>query len=345
MVKRPKIRFFAIIAILSVFAATGFSLNPAEARFPVQAQRPPDLSRVGGAYALNYSYPTQCAEYDNVNVPVFKGTMNSGPTSFTITATHPQYTVDNYLCDADFSGCPDGVGIGAHSQAILPPVCDKLVDNGIHAVDVCQERGWWLRADMLVRWSGQNPKMLRGERLVWYSKVAPEDYPQVMVLYQDGYMRLKPFPKEGQPAPCFGSSVLIGAAAVAYRPYAAIGAIEVDFVPVQRDTPRLQLKIRYATGEYAEVQFEVDRVTARADVVAYYAQNKGDALPFATLRSMYVRDTLADTSRVRSEGINYPVLSAWWRRLYGNSWFFYRTPPPGTHNQSAPDIEIVLNPG
>ncbi len=52
---------------------------------------------------MNRSYQTNCAEEDNVNVPLYGEVRR-----FRVIATHPTYTVTSYACNPDFASCTPG---------------------------------------------------------------------------------------------------------------------------------------------------------------------------------------------------------------------------------------------
>lgn len=58
------------------------------------------MASAAATIALNLSSATQCAEEDNINVPIF-GRIDR----FVIAATHPATVVDWENCDADFTNC------------------------------------------------------------------------------------------------------------------------------------------------------------------------------------------------------------------------------------------------
>ncbi|GAG45804.1 unnamed protein product, partial [marine sediment metagenome] len=99
-----------------------------------------------------------------------------------------------------------------------------------------------------------------GHYLRWYRKIAgANSWPQFLVLYQDGNMRLKPHPPVGRADVCFSSSVIIGPAAPNTRPY-----VDIEEVDVSPSTS--SLRITYRSGGEAELNVSVDRVEAVADV-------------------------------------------------------------------------------
>jgi hypothetical protein len=276
------------------------------------------------SWAENLSYCTTCAEEDNINIPLYGDDISH----FRVTATHPQYDFEVDNCDADFSGC-------ALTTSVPNEVtCTPLWDDGVDVISVCHDPYWWLPHTLTVTVGSESGI---GHRLVWNRKIADEaSWPEVLVLYQDGNLRLKPHPPYGRADVCFGSSVIIGPApADPIRPYVEIESIVVD-------PAAMTLAVTYRNGESANLTLAVDREQAQVDVQANY-----DTSPsFATFRSMYVAEDNADVARVKTAVDDYALLDSstpeWttaWEALSGPRWFFYRQ-TVSIHNTSAPDILI-----
>jgi hypothetical protein len=300
------------LAVLPAAGYEGLVLNEVQISVPT-------------SWAENHSYCTTCPEEDNINIPLYGDDVSH----FRIIATHPTYdfTVDN--CAADFSGC----GL-AQSPAPHDVTCNPLWDDGINVITVCNDSDWWLPQAMSVTVGSEN---LAGHRLVWNRKIADEaSWPEVLVFYQDGNMRLKPHPPSGVADVCFGSSVIVGPApADPERPYVEIETIVVD--PAAKT-----LDITYRGKGSAQMELAVDRNEAQVDVRADY----DTSVSFATFRSMYVAEDKADTARVETAVGDYALLdissAEWtiaWPALSGPRWFFYRQ-TVSSHNTSAPDILI-----
>ena len=277
------------------------------------------------SFAENLSYCTTCAEEDNINIPL----VGADVTRFRIVATHPTYSFVTDSCAADFSGC-------SLSQPQVPQVvtCDTLYDDGINVFSVCSDTNWWLPDPMTVTVGGTS---LTGHRLVWNSKVSGENsWPEVLVLYQDGNLRLKPHPPLGVSDICFGSSIIVGPATIdPTRPYTEIQNISID-------PSNPSLAILYRDGGSAQLSLAVNREKAEVMVRANYDTSQ----TFATFRSMYVTEDNADTARVSTAVGDYALLdvssTTWspaWSTLAGPHWFFYRQ-TTSSHNTSAPDILV-----
>lgn len=274
--------------------------------------------------ADNRSYCTTCAEEDNINIPLY------GPdiSQFRIVATHPIYPFTTDNCAADFSGC------GLTTFAPQAVTCQPLWDDGLNVITVCNDSDWWRPQTMTVMVGSDS---LTGHRLVWNRKIADEaSWPEVLVWYQDGNLRLKPHPQPGRADVCFGSSVIVGPAVPDdLRPFVELESIVVD-------PEAMSLDATYLDGGTAHLELAVDRTQAQVEVMAAYET----AVSLATFRSMYVADDNADVARVETAVGDYALLdlsaSDWsvaWSALSGPRWFFYRE-AASNHNTSAPDILI-----
>jgi len=193
-------------------------------------------------------------------------------------------------------------------------------------------------------------KKIIGHRLVWFRRIAQTDsWPEFLVFYEDGNMRMIPHPPEGRDRVCYGSSVIIGPATTDYippdiRPHIGIEEIII----IGADAEMMSLKIIYRNGESANIRFLVDHDRAVADVWTNY-----DTItkPFAVFRSMYVSDGNADVDHVKTMSGDDPFIigqtSNWttaWNSKLGPWWFFHRK-TRSQHNTSAPDILIKVDEG
>lgn len=280
------------------------------------------------AQATNRSSRTACAEEDNVNVS-FSGRISS----FVIEATHPTYPVAPDSCAPDFSNCPT-----APAGFPFPPGVFKLFDDGETVVEAVREASWW-RPNGMAAAVDDRPQVMDVHYIRIYRRIAgTSEYPQVLVLYQDGNLRLIPQPPVGASSVCFGSSVIIGSAVPASRPIAEIASITYL-------SGSGSLEIKYKEGGAATIiLLEVNRTRTRAQVNVIYPT---DLLPFATFRSMIVADGAADVDHVKwvdAAGVTRddPILT--FPGGSGTEWFFYRQ-TRSRHNTSAPDIRIRLEAG
>lgn len=272
--------------------------------------------------ATNNTATSTYAEGDNVNVPI-TGLL----TSFVIEATHPVYNIAGGNCNPDFSG-----GSSAGDPVYdFTPTTYKLFDNGTKIFDAVREAHWWRPTGMDVSLNGGTPKKdIHYVRL--YRKIANvASWPQFLVLYSDGNLRLKPHP-QGTTDNCFGSSVIIGPAAVAKRPFTEIAT--ANYV-----SSKDMLEIGYKDGSSATIHVEE---VNRTHAVVRATFNTLNALPLVTFRSMFVALGNCDIDHVKwtdTAGTLHDDLVSKFVSGESTSWLFHRS-AWSNHNTSAPDIRI-----
>lgn len=264
------------------------------------------------AVADNLSLATECVEEDNINVP-----LSGDPTSFLIAARHPEYDVGSDSCIAD--DCAQG---GASGFSFVPKSV-KLCDDGVTAVWAITKAEWWRPAGMSAACDAK-PIETDVHRIVIYRKIKDEpSFPQVLVFYQDGYLRLKPHPPPGITDVCFGSSVVVGPAPIAERPYAEVASVLFE-------SASSTLHVDYVMGGSADIKLKkVNRKVAKVKVkVAYQTFD-----PFATFRSMFVKagdssnDGRNDVERVNwkdPKGVEHDEGVLEFQGGAGTRWRFYR---------------------
>ncbi|HNP30143.1 MAG TPA: hypothetical protein PKK23_13935 [Nitrospirales bacterium] len=220
----------------------------------------------------------------------------------------------------------------------------ELYNDGDVAVRVMDVSGWPYESGMSVHILGEELKP--DHDFIQFLKRTDDeqDFPQIFVLYANGYARIitQP-PARREERVCFGSSMIIGPAAE--DPL-------FPFIPIERldiDPHTMTIKVRYKNGSSAVIHLQAERgkTTVRVTDVTYDTVTA----PFVTMRSMYVADDNSDIARVKvasSPGVikTYPIdpKREEWKTLPGDSWFFYR-PTYSRHNSSCPDFKIdVLGP-
>jgi hypothetical protein len=288
---------------------------------------------ISDSWAENHSEITTCAEDDNINIPIFAEFADDSGSSpaldalgYRVTATHPTYNYETDSCAPDFSGC--GAAPASDDSATLSDECALLVDDHANnALYLCTVADWWRPGQRKMRVTA-NGQTQQGHYLAWHRKIdGADEWPQFLVLYQDGNLRLKPQPPEGSLDTCLGSSVIVGPALPATRPYVDISRVAVNLTTFCMD-------IFYLEGGTAHICFAVDRTQAVAEVRAEYPTTD---TPFATFRSMWVADGNSDVDHAESDAGSFPIMD--WTTLDGRWWFFYRD-SLSIHNTSAPDIRI-----
>lgn len=91
-------------------------------------------------------------------------------------------------------------------------VCSPIHDDHTNtAISLCSYPDWWRGLRMTV---SVDATVAQGHMLVLRRKIDDEaSWPEVLVIYQDGNIRLKPHPPSGVLDVCYGSSVILGPAA------------------------------------------------------------------------------------------------------------------------------------
>lgn len=274
------------------------------------------------AIAENGSYVTLCPEEDNINVRLRAKTVKR----FRVVAQHPTYEIGDFNTPIDSSACAHvfsgGVPVDGSEKKIF-------WDDGKNVIEIFPtDPNWWRPFRMNVQ---ANNNAALGHWIVLATRIKGLSRPaQFFVLYEDGYMRLTPYPPVGRPY-WFGSSVIIGPAAPAKRPYVDIQGVRINLATRCVD-------ISYREGGTAHLCLSVNRTQAVADVQIAYDTSH----PFATLRSMWVEDGNSDVAHIQTQDGDFPILSGW-TTLKGPRWFFHRK-IRSRHNTLAPDIRIEVMP-
>lgn len=287
--------------------------------------------------AHNDSKATLCAEEDNINIPLFAKTTsqpNSVVTSFTIEARHPGYEFDEDNSEPNYANCHPAESGFPFTPANVE-IYNDIATGGSTIIRAVRESEWWQPNGMTAT---ADSTLTDAKYIVVYKKVSPTHIPQVLVLYQDGNVRLKPTTATVADDPVFGSSVIIGPATPTERPLAAIDSVE--YLPTSDS-----LLVTYSTGHSAVLAFEeITNEYTRIGVEANYPTQEGDA--FTIFRSMYVSNDNADVERVEwqdSNAISHddPILDANMTFPGGEGTeFLFKRETVSMHNTSAPDIWI-----
>jgi hypothetical protein len=287
----------------------------------------PERAHADTARAENRTVGTLCAEHDNVNVALVPSRPGLSITSFEIAATHPTYPFDSDHGQEDFTNCPPPT----HADTFYSnPGTFVIHDDGWTVVIGVRLGRWWRPRAMTA--SGARGRFDDIHYIAVHREIDGR-YPQVLVLYSDGNLRLKPLPPVERFDTLFGSSVVLGPAPFSDRPFVSIDSVEYR-------PERESFDIRYESGESAVLAFdEVSRSTTRVRAEPGYATPPGVA--FLTFRSMYVREGNTDVDHVvstRSDVVrDDPIME--FSSAEADEFFFTRH-IHSRHNTSAPDIRI-----
>jgi hypothetical protein len=326
--RRAATRRFLIPSIIllgwgaAVSLALPFSAQPAVGPSELRHQAEDNSSGL----AVNQSTKTLNPEEDNINVPIY---IPAGR-KFTIAATSPVYEIGQDNCKPDFSHLPPGPA--SSKVPLKPDWCTEIYDDGDVALDVCKVNQWWRGKDMQVTAKSATAK---GSYLSIYKKIKDENSsPQFFVLYEDGNARIKPHPPVGRADVCFGSSVIVGPAKPAARPF-----VDIEQVVFVTSGTKIHLFLFFSERPSgAHLTLSVDRTAAEATVESI-GPVADSQTPLATFRSMWVEDGNADVDRIETPRRDSPILG--WDRLAGPSWWFHRK-IRSKHNTSSPDIRISV---
>ncbi len=233
---------------------------------------------------INQSTPTLCAEEDNVSLML----LSRNVTSYLLRAAHPGYefTVDN--TDPNFENCEFGSDPVFHFS---DPGSVKLYDDGEWVVFGERFATFWMPVTMEVK---AGAAVMGGcHTFTIHRKIqGVPSWPQIMVGYCDGNIRLKPHPREGFADNIFGSSALLGpVTSTGLRPVSVLESVE--FVPAGGD-----VILKFADGSTTVLHVSVvNREELRLEVSMNRMGGALD-LPFAALRSMFVEDGNSDVDTV-----------------------------------------------
>ena len=281
---------------------------------------------------MNNSLPDPCPEHDNVSLVI-----RTNVSHFSIIATHPdQYIVRTNSCDENRHGCLTSEPTTDYYQG---PVAmgNKFQNNSRLYVIANRIEYFWRPQGMTVMKNG-----VVAQTNTTYIEIggcipdAGGGCPIYFALYADGYLRLIPYPPVRLGSVCFGSSVIVGPAEVALRPYADIESLNFH-------TTSNTMTITYRSRGTATIEVDPDKITrtsATVRVTVNYSTDKS----LCTFRSMFVSDGNSDCDTVVSDDSNgavhaLPVMD--FTVTSGISWFMTRY-VRSSQRESAPNILILL---
>ncbi|WP_156315903.1 hypothetical protein [Pseudomonas sp. Pf153] len=241
--------------------------------------------------AINASYPTRCAEEDNVYVKL----MSRDIQRFRIEALHPGY-IESLVSDRsapDFSDCSfDGSGNAQDPVFRFTPKRMVLWEsNELLVMGNTLER-FWRSSVVDVSVSGVHRSNIHLIQ-VYLKDARQSEHPpeEFLVLYPtDGYWRLKPLPVSHLGSGAYGSSFLVGPIKETSRP--VVDLLKVQFNPASRT-----FELNYQDGSHGSMKIvEINQQRAVLDY-SHSRPSPADA-PIVAIRSMYVAPDNADASQV-----------------------------------------------
>lgn len=277
----------------------------------------------------NQTYPTRCAEEDNVFITLGAPDL----AGFRVEATHPAYiagvTHDSF--DPDFTDCHFGAEPPPGGPLFTPRQFVMWEDER-HVMVGNTDRHFWRDVDVPVRWQGRSESHVHLIQV--YAKRADGRRDQVLVLYPaDGHWRLKPLPVPHLDYNVYGASILIGPLEAQDRRKPYVAYTEVTFDPATL-TFRFGF-VRGGTGSVRIAAIDRERTAIEVEVEGVTERER----PLAAMRSMFVTEDNADVGFQRwidAAGVTRraPVKDAGTVRA---SDILFGRDVVSRHNTSAPD--------
>jgi hypothetical protein len=274
----------------------------------------------------NHSEPEVCAEKDNIQIDFLSADVRR----MRVRAVHPAYIASVGLDRAE----PDWTSCDMSGDASFPsPEREARLWSSPDFWLV----GWtypsfWREQDVPVRIGNRFERGFHLVQLWMNHRGAPAE---VLVFYpRDGYWRARPLPYGNLRWTAYGSSFLVGPVEIQERPLVAFD--EVAFDPAT-----LSFDVAFARGGSARIAFAgIDQSQIKLDVT--YSGSMPDRRAFASLRSMFTSERVADVARVawRAPGASAwdeaPVLNFSGAPAVTELWAGRRA--QSRHNLSAPDM-------
>ncbi|XP_067661515.1 uncharacterized protein [Haliotis asinina] len=163
-----------------------------------------------------------------------------------------------------------------------------------------------------------------------------DTWSQVFVMYQDGNVRLLPIVPPAIDWIPFGTSVIIGQTnAEDFRPSAPIRSVLID-------PETLTFDVTYMDGGRATL--ELSPLVEKTELYVNNMHFKGNTSshPFATFRSMHVRDDFDDADSVTTDKEGPKHVQDSWTTMTGTSFLLHRR-CQSDHLTQSPDIRLDIN--
>jgi hypothetical protein len=274
----------------------------------------------------NHSEPEVCAEKDNVQIDFRSPHVRR----MRVRAVHPGYIESVALDRAD----PIWTGCDMSGDASFPAITrqTKIWSGPDFWLVGLTYPSFWRAEDVPVRIGDRVEPGLHLVQLWMRDRGRPAE---VLVVYpRDGYWRARPLPFGKLRRTAYGSSFLVGPVETEGRPLVALK--EIAFDPQTRS-----FDLAFARGGSARLAFTaIDQNEIKLDVT--YSTAMAESTAFASLRSMYTSDHIADVARVawRAPGAldwdEAPVLTFSGASAVSELWAGRRL--KSRHNLSAPDM-------
>jgi hypothetical protein len=274
----------------------------------------------------NHTQPEVCAEKDNVQIDFLSPDVRR----MRVRAVHPAYIGSVGLDRAE----PDWTSCDMSGDASFPsPEHEARIWSSPDFWLV----GWtypsfWRAQDVPVRIGNRAERGLHLVQLWMRYRGRPAE---VLVVYpRDGYWRARPLPFGNLRSTAYGSSFLVGPVETQERPLVVLNEIAFD-------PKTLSFDLAFARGGSARIAFAgIDQSEIKLDVA--YSAAMPERRAFASLRSMYTSERVADVARVawRAPGASAwdeaPVLGFSGAPAVTELWAGRRA--QSRHNLSAPDM-------
>jgi hypothetical protein len=274
----------------------------------------------------NHTEPEVCAEKDNVQLDFLSPHVRR----MRVRAVHPSYiaSVGQDHADPDWTACDmsgDASFPSPHRQTRIWSSPDFWLVGVTYP-------SFWREQDVPVRIGNRVERGLHLVQLWMRYRGRPAE---VLVVYpRDGYWRARPLPFGNLRSTAYGSSFLVGPVETQERPLVVLNEIAFD-------PKTLSFDLAFGRGESARLAFAgIDQNEIKLDV--FYATAMPDGRAFASLRSMYTSERVADVARVawRAPGASAwdeaPVLGFSGAPAVTELWAGRRA--QSRHNLSAPDM-------
>lgn len=289
----------------------------------------PAVAEPVAVHVENRSYPTKCAEEDNIYYSLTGEKLEK----FTVTARSPVY-LPKIVRDStlpDFTDCTFGPGPEApYRKPYIPPTTvlhedDYFIVKGVVYPD------FWRPTVVPVKVGHITQNFLH---LVQVWKKTAGGPIEFLVMYpQDGYWRLRPLPPFKFHEVAFGSSFLVGPVEESTRPYVAYKSVAFD--PLT-----MTFTLEFAKGGKGFVTVTGLDVGLASVEVKMDPPSDGK-LPVTAIRSMFVRPDNADTAEAHwraTPGAPVQTQSVMDFKSGKAAEIFFARSVPSKHNTSSPDV-------